>query len=233
MQFVINSIIGISIAAIFALRSGRAEDAFLPGLIYNSAYAVFLIGSIVLRWPLVGFLIGSVTGDPTGWHKDKHLVALCSKLTWILAVPCVLRVLVQYPLWATHQAGWLGIAKIAMGWPLQLAALAAMAWVLNRDQTEITVRSRAGPTGLRQAAGASPLATALRRGVRSGLSRCSRSASAAAFATNSSSSWASKVASGSTWWTWPSRSRASNEVSPGQGTSRIGAADVRASRRAG
>lgn len=140
VQFVINSIIGISIAAIFALRSGRAEDAFLPGLIYNSAYAVFLIGSVVLRWPLIGFLIGSVTGDPTAWHKDKQLVALCSKLTWILAIPCVLRVLVQYPLWASHQAGWLGVAKIAMGWPLQLAALAAMAWVLSRDKTEITVQ---------------------------------------------------------------------------------------------
>jgi hypothetical protein len=140
IQFVINSMIGIAIAAIFALRSGRAEDAFLPGLIYNSAYAVVLIGSVLLRWPLLGFLIGSVTGDPTAWHKDTQLVALCSKLTWILAIPCVLRVLVQYPLWATHHAGWLGIAKLAMGWPLQLAALAAMAWVLSRDQTQISVK---------------------------------------------------------------------------------------------
>jgi hypothetical protein len=140
IQFVFNSIIGISIAAIFALRSGRAEDAFLPGLIYNAAYAVFLIGSIVIRWPLIGFLIGSVTGDPTAWHKDKQLVALCSKLTWILAIPCVLRVLVQYPLWASHEAGWLGVAKLAMGWPLQLAALAAMAWLLSRDRTEISVK---------------------------------------------------------------------------------------------
>ena len=38
---------------------------------------------------------------------------------------------------ALAEAGWLGIAKLAMGWPLQLAALATMAWVLSRDQTEI------------------------------------------------------------------------------------------------
>ena len=56
----------------------------------------------------------------------------------MLAAPCVLRVLVQYPLWATHQAGWLGIAKLAMGWPLQLASLAIMAWVLSRDHTPIS-----------------------------------------------------------------------------------------------
>lgn len=140
VQFVVNSIIGITIAAVFALRSGRAEDAFLPGLIYNTVYAIVLLGSAAVRWPLIGFLIGSVTGDPTAWHKDRQLVALCTKLTWILAVPCVLRVLVQYPLWATHQAGWLGVAKLAMGWPLQLAALGAMAWVLSRDQTLISVK---------------------------------------------------------------------------------------------
>jgi hypothetical protein len=139
IQFVFNAIIGIGIAAIFALRSGRAEDAFLPGLIYNSVYAVVLIFSVLVRWPLLGFLIGSVTGDPTAWHQDKRLVWLCSKLTLVLAAPCVLRVIVQYPLWATHHAGWLGVAKLAMGWPLQLAALATMAWMLGRDQTPITI----------------------------------------------------------------------------------------------
>ena len=100
VQFVFNAIVGIAIAAVFALRSGRAEDAFLPGLIYNAVYAVVLIGSVAGAWPLVGFLIGSVTGDPTAWHKDQQLVALCTRLTLILAVPCVLRVIVQYPLWA-------------------------------------------------------------------------------------------------------------------------------------
>ncbi len=137
VQFVFNAIIGISIAAVFALRSGRAEDAFLPGLIYNSVYAVLLIFSVAVRWPLIGFMIGSVTGEPTQWHQDKRLVWLCSKLTLVLAAPCVVRVIVQYPLWATGHAGWLGIAKLAMGWPLQLASLALMAWMLGRDHTPL------------------------------------------------------------------------------------------------
>lgn len=139
VQFVFNALVGIGIAAVFALRSGRAEDAFLPGLIYNAVYALVLAGSALARWPLVGFMIGGVTGDPTGWHRDKHLVTLCTRLTWVLAAPCVVRVLVQYPLWEAHQAGWLGVAKLAMGWPLQLLSLAVMAWMLNRDNTPIAV----------------------------------------------------------------------------------------------
>jgi hypothetical protein len=137
IQFVVNSLVGIAIAAVFALRSGRAEDAFLPGLIYNAAYAVVLVATVLIRWPLIGFLLGSVTGDPTGWHRDRAIVRLCSRLTLVLAAPCVLRVIVQYPLWASHQAGWLGVAKLAMGWPLQVAALAAMAWLLSRNETPI------------------------------------------------------------------------------------------------
>jgi hypothetical protein len=139
VQFVLNSLFGIGIAALFALRSGEAQDAFLPGIIYNAVYAVVLTGTVLIRWPMVGFLIGSVTGDPTGWHSDAALVKLCNRLTLLLALPCVLRVVVQYPLWlgGEDMVGWLGTAKIALGWPLQVAALAAMLWVLGRNRTPL------------------------------------------------------------------------------------------------
>jgi hypothetical protein len=137
VQFVLNSLVGIAIAAVFALRSGRAEDAFLPGILYNGAYAVVLIGSVLLRWPVVGFMVGAVTGDPTGWRRDAAVVRLTTRLTLLLALPCVLRVLVQYPLYATGEVGWLGAAKIGLGWPLQVAALTAMVWLLARGRTPL------------------------------------------------------------------------------------------------
>ncbi|MBA2640202.1 MAG: DUF3159 domain-containing protein [Nocardioidaceae bacterium] len=139
VQFVLNSLFGIAIAALFALRSGDAQDAFLPGIIYNAGYAVVLVGSVLIRWPMVGFLIGSVTGDPTSWHSQPALVRLCSRLTLLLALPCVLRVVVQYPLWLSGEdmVAWLGTAKIVLGWPLQVAALGAMVWVLGRNHTPL------------------------------------------------------------------------------------------------
>jgi Protein of unknown function (DUF3159) len=137
IQYVVNAMVGIAIAAVFALNSGEAEDAFLPGIIYNAGYFVVLAFSALVRWPVLGFVVGSVTGDPTAWHADRQVVRLCSTLTWLLAVPCLLRVLVYYPLWEAGEAGWLGIAKITLGWPLQLGALAAMAYVLGRNHTPI------------------------------------------------------------------------------------------------
>ena len=143
VQFVLNSLVGIGVAALFALRSGEAQDAFLPGIIYNAGYAVVLGASVLVGWPVVGFLIGSVTGDPTAWHSDRALVRLCNRLTLLLALPCLLRVLVQYPLWlgGEDMVGWLGTAKIVLGWPLQVAALAAMLWLLGRNQTPVEPRA--------------------------------------------------------------------------------------------
>ncbi|TDB85278.1 DUF3159 domain-containing protein [Actinomadura sp. KC216] len=136
-QFVLNSLVGIAVAAFFALRSGKAEDAFLPGILLNAGYAAAMIFSIAVRWPVVGFIIGTVTGDPTAWRRDPGIVRLCSRLTWLLVVPCAARVAVQYPIYLADgdQSGLLGPAKIVMGWPLQVAALAAMVWLLARGRT--------------------------------------------------------------------------------------------------
>jgi hypothetical protein len=118
----------------------------VPGLLYNTGYAVVMGLTCVTGWPLVGFMIGSVTGDPTAWHADRQVVRLCTRLTWMLMLPCAARALVQGPVWlAGHSGGIsadtavaaLGVLKIAMGWPLQLAALGAMSWLLGRDRTPL------------------------------------------------------------------------------------------------
>jgi hypothetical protein len=154
LQFCLNALFGIGIGWLFvhiaASRGGSADDQalayFLPGLIYNTGYTVVMALTCVVGWPLVGFMVGSVTGDPTAWHQDRQVVKLCTLLTWLLVLPCLVRVLVQGPLWLAGSHGGLdagtavaalGVAKIALGWPLQLAALGSMAWVLGRGHTPI------------------------------------------------------------------------------------------------
>jgi hypothetical protein len=139
-QFVINSLIGIAIGAFFATRTGEAKDYYLPGILYNAAYAAGMLLSIVTRWPLVGFMIGSVTGDPTGWRNDLGIRRLCSRLTWLLMAPCLIRVVVQLPIyliWGNDGVAAMGVAKVALGWPLQVGGFAAMVWVLARGRTPI------------------------------------------------------------------------------------------------
>ena len=88
-------------------------------------------------------MVGSVTGDPTAWHRDRQVVRLCTRLTWLLVLPCLVRVVVQAPLWLAGTparsppdtaVATLGVLKMVMGWPLQLAALGAMVWLLGRNR---------------------------------------------------------------------------------------------------
>ena len=137
-QFVINALVGIGIAALFASRTGEARDVFLPGIIYNAGYAVVLIATVVIGWPAIGIMIGALVGDLSQWRRDPGMRRLCNRLTLVFALPCILRVVVQYPLYAADQIGWLGTSKIVMGWPLQIATLAAMVWLLSRNSTPVT-----------------------------------------------------------------------------------------------
>lgn len=152
VQFVVNALFGIGLGWYFVHRSaaagGSAQDQalayFLPGILYNGGYAVVLALTCIVGWPVVGFMVGSITGDPTAWHSDRQIVKLCTRLTWLLVAPCIVRVAVQAPIWLAGSSGSidpdaavaaLGVLKIVLGWPLQLAALGSMVWLLSRNHT--------------------------------------------------------------------------------------------------
>lgn len=147
VRYVLTAIFATAVAAFFALRSGRAEDAFLPGILTSAAYAVATLISILTRWPAVGFLVAA--GDPeyaehpTRWRKDSALVRVCSRLTWVLVALFVVRVGLMAPLYLAGEVAWLGVAKIVLGWPLYLLAIVVMGLMLAVGQTPLTNSSSA------------------------------------------------------------------------------------------
>jgi hypothetical protein len=84
------------------------------------------------------------------------VVRLCTRLTLLLMLPCAVRMVVQGPIWLAGHSGnlsadtavaTLGVLKVAMGWPLQLAALGAMSWLLGRNHTPLESVSPAPDPG--------------------------------------------------------------------------------------
>jgi hypothetical protein len=137
LRYVATAVVPTAIAAVIALRTGRAEDVFLPGILYNGALALLSLFTIAIRRPLVGFIIGAAVGDPTGWAQDRGLVRMTTKLTLVLAVPYLLRFVIQLPLFLAGQVVLLGVAKVVLGWPLLIAALAVMGVMLSKGKTPI------------------------------------------------------------------------------------------------
>ncbi|MEZ0493614.1 DUF3159 domain-containing protein [Kineococcus sp. TBRC 1896] len=140
VQFALGSILVTAVAAFVASRTGRAQDVFLPGILLNLALAVAFAVSMLTRWPVVGFLVGAVTEEPTAWRRDRGIVALCQKLTALLLAGYVLRVAVQLPLYLTDNTTGLAVAKLVMGWPLLLLGLLVAGAMLLKGRTPLQVR---------------------------------------------------------------------------------------------
>ncbi len=139
LQHVLAAVFATGLAAFFAMRSGKAEDAFLPGMLISGAYLVGTLASILVKWPVVGFLVGAgdprVAEDPFGWRRDAGMVRVCSRLTWVLVALYIVRLSIQIPLYLAAQVEALGVAKIVLGWPLWLGGVAVMGWLLVRGNT--------------------------------------------------------------------------------------------------
>lgn len=137
-RYALGALVAVGVAAFFALRSGRAEDAFLPGIASNAALLVASVFSVLIRWPMLGFIVGAAhPEDPLSWRRHRGIVRLCQRLTLVLSALYGVRVVVMLPLYLAGQVTWLGVAKVALGWPLYLLALAAMGAVLLRGRTPL------------------------------------------------------------------------------------------------
>jgi hypothetical protein len=139
LQFVLSAVFATAIAAFFALRSGRAEDAFLPGILGSVGWGLATLLSVVVRWPVIGFMVGAgdprMAEDPFAWRRDPALVRVCQRLTLVLVALYAVRVAIMLPLYFAGQVAWLGVAKVALGWPAWVAAVAVMGAMLLRGET--------------------------------------------------------------------------------------------------
>jgi hypothetical protein len=146
-RYVLTALLATAVAAVFALRSGKAEAAFLPGILLSAGYGVGSLLSVLVRWPVVGFMVAAadplMREDPqqlsalTSWRRDRGLVAVSQRLTMVLVLLYAIRVVVMFPLYLAGQVALLGVAKIALGWPAYLCALTVMGMILVRGKTPL------------------------------------------------------------------------------------------------
>lgn len=130
VQYALSGFFGVGIAVFIASRTGRAEDIYLPGLLYNAGYALAFVISIVARWPIIGVMLALITQAGMGWRKDPVLVRAYTRACWVWVGMFVVRLAVQLPLYLIGEDALvaLGTARVALGVPLYLVVL----WVTYR-----------------------------------------------------------------------------------------------------
>jgi hypothetical protein len=119
-------------ATLLALYTGRAQDFFLPRIVANAGSLAAWLVSIAVRWPLLGLVVGAALGRPRAWRDDPDLVRGYCRASWLWAGQYALRLVVFLPLWAAGATVALGIAQIALTWPLVLLCVLG-SWPLVRS----------------------------------------------------------------------------------------------------
>jgi hypothetical protein len=140
LQFAIAGFVGVAIAAFIAKQTGRAEDFFLPGLFLNLAYGAAWLISILVRWPLMGVIVGPLIGEEMRWRQDPEKVRVYSRASWIWVGLFVFRLAVQLPLYFADELVALGVAKTAMGFPVFALAAWLSYLVLREGGIELSRR---------------------------------------------------------------------------------------------
>lgn len=118
IQPAISGFFGVGISALIAYIVSESKGYFLFGIWMSLFWAVVFALSIVIRRPIVGYIWGWVNSHDRAWRQVRRAVLAFDVATLVWAVVSASRFVVQQHLYDADQTGWLGVARIAMGWPL-------------------------------------------------------------------------------------------------------------------
>lgn len=126
LRHAFSGVIGVAISAAIAGKTGEAKNFFLVGIVTNVLYGAGFLLSVVFRHPIVGVIMRLVLDKhPKEWHEHPQVRRAYAEATIAWSGMFLLRFIVQATLYKDDQVGLLGVAKIAMGYPLFLLLLAA------------------------------------------------------------------------------------------------------------
>ncbi|HST66655.1 MAG TPA: DUF3159 domain-containing protein [Mycobacteriales bacterium] len=126
VQQALSGFFGVLVAAFIANRTGEAKGFFLLGIWASFAYGSLFLLSVLVRWPLVGLIWEYVDGREIGtsWRQDRRLMRVYTWCTLVWVAVFLARGLVQRYLYDQDSTGWLAVARLAMGYPLTIGAVA-------------------------------------------------------------------------------------------------------------
>ena len=132
LQPAVSGLLGVGVATFIAYRTGEARGFYLPGLLFSAACGLAFLVSMVVRWPLAGVIWHAVNGDGQSWRSDSRLLRAYTFASALWTLVFASRVLVQGWLYNADEETWLGIARLAMGYPLVGLALLGTIWAVRR-----------------------------------------------------------------------------------------------------
>jgi hypothetical protein len=129
----LSGAVGIALGAWLAHRTGHARNFFLPSIWKNAGFGLLYAASVVVRWPLIGVIVGPLTGEMWHWRQSPARAKAYRLATWFWVAMFAVRVAVQVPLYLADRITLLGTLNgLVLGFPL-FALVVYGCWLVLRD----------------------------------------------------------------------------------------------------
>ena len=140
LKHAFGGVLGVAIGAFIAMKSGKAQDFYLPSMIYGVLLGVLYAVSALVRWPLLGVMLGPILGENMTWRtQNPGRLAAYTKATWVWVALFAIRAAILFPLYWAGNVTWLGVAKIGLGVPPWLVAIYLSWLILSKAPAPIKV----------------------------------------------------------------------------------------------
>jgi hypothetical protein len=134
----------VGVSALLAGSTGHAVDFYLTAVLLQAGGGVLFLVSILVRWPVIGLVMGTVRGDRLAWrhdHRQRRRYYLC---TAVFLAKFAIATAVLVPLYLAGTVIPLGIAATLLGGAPAAGVCVYLCWrILRKDG--ISVRNDALP----------------------------------------------------------------------------------------
>jgi hypothetical protein len=113
----VSGVFGVVLAVALTGGTGEAKSYFLPEVVTGLVGSAVLLGSVALRKPLLGVVLGVVAPPFKDWRERLLLRRAMTHITLVAGVWAAIKAMILLGLYLADDVDLLAGAKLALGYP--------------------------------------------------------------------------------------------------------------------
>ncbi|RSM59246.1 hypothetical protein DMH03_25690 [Amycolatopsis sp. WAC 01376] len=131
-------LIVVGVSALLAGSTGQPVDFYLTVVLLQAGSGVLFLASMLVRWPVIGLVMGTVRGDRFAWRRDRRQRRRYYWCTTVFLAKFAIATAVLVPLYSAGAVIPLGIAATLLGGAPAAGVCVYLCWRILRKEPQIS-----------------------------------------------------------------------------------------------
>jgi hypothetical protein len=127
------AVVVVAVSALIAGSTGRAIDFYLTTLLLQAAGGAVFLVSVLVRWPMIGLVVGTVRGESSAWRRDRRQRSRYYLCTAAFLAKFTIATAVLVPLYTSGAVIPLGVAATLLGGAPAAGVCVYLCWRILRE----------------------------------------------------------------------------------------------------